>query len=362
MVRQFQAGPIGTDHLVSPVTFVPLTTGAQTWFAFAICLILIGSAGTILSRNGDVIAMKTGLTGGWVGLVLVAVVTSLPELVTGISAVTIAKTPDTAVGDVFGSCVFNLAILIVLDFVERGESVYRRVRQGHILSAGFGIILIGFAGMSLSLHGHGIALSYLGIGIYTPIIFVFYGLGTRAVFQYERDHREPRVENIEDRHAGITLYTAIRSYALAAMVVIAASTVLPFVAVALATTIGWRQTFVGTLLVATLTSLPELVVSVAAVRINAIDMAIANLLGSNMFNMLILGIDDLLYRKGPILYHVSSVHIVSSLSAVVMSGLLIAGILYRPQRRIFRTVGWVSFGLFAIYLLNSYVLYLHGTY
>ncbi len=344
------------------MTLVPLITGAQTWFAFAICLVLIGSAGTVLSRNGDAIAVKTGLTGGWVGLVLVAVVTSLPELVTGISAVTIAKTPDTAVGDVFGSCVFNLAILIVLDFVERGESVYRRVRQGHILSAGFGIILIGFAGMSLALYGHGIALSYLGIGIYTPIIFVFYGLGARAVFQYERDHREPKVENIEDRHAGITLYTAIRSYALAAMVVIAASTALPFVAVALATTMGWRQTFVGTLLVATVTSLPELVVSVVAVRINAVDMAIANLLGSNMFNMLILGIDDLFYRKGPILYHVSSVHIVSSLSAVVMSGLLIAGILYRPQRRIFGTVGWVSFGIFVIYLLNSYVLYLHGTY
>lgn len=334
---------------------------ATVWISFAACLILVGLAGPALSRNGDIIAARTGLSGGWIGLILVAAVTSLPELITGISAVTVADAPDTAVGDVFGSCVFNLTILIVLDFVQRGESVYRRVRQGHILSAGFGVVLVGFAGISLLIHGQGAGFSLAGVGGYTPIIFVLYALGARTVFTYERDHRDETAAAVEDRrYRHITLRQSIGNYAFASLLVVAVGTALPFVAVRLATVMGWQQSFVGTLFVAAVTSLPELVVSVVAVRIGAVDMAMANILGSNMFNMVVLGVDDILYRQGPILYHVSPVHAVSAMSSVVMSGILIVGLLYRPQRRLFRTVGWISFGLFTMYLLNTYVLYLHG--
>lgn len=331
---------------------------AGVWLGFCLCAALVGLAGPALSRNGDVIATRLNLSGGWVGLILVASITSLPELSTGISAVSLADAPDTAIGDIFGSCLFNLAILIVLDFMLRQESVYRRVRQGHILSAAFGIMLIGFAGLNLALHGEGLAFSILGIGGYTPIIFLLYGLGARAIFIYEQaDHalRPPPAQT-----AGVSLAEALRAYAGAAALVVAAGSALPFVAVELARTMGWQQTFVGTLFVAAVTSLPELVVSAVAARIGAVDLAMANILGSNMFNMLVLGIDDLFYRRGPILDHVSPIHVVSALSCMVMSGLLIAGLLYRPQSRLFRTVGWISFGLFAMYLLNAYVLFLHG--
>jgi cation:H+ antiporter len=338
---------------VNPVVLV--------WLEFVACLALVGLAGPRLSRSGDVIADKTGLSASWVGVILMATVTSLPELTTGISAVTIAGTPDIAVGDLFGSCVFNLAILIVLDFVQRGESVYRRVRQGHILSAGFGIVLIGFAGLSLLLHGHGASFAIGHVGGYTPVIFVLYAVGMRAVYGYEQDHREQAVEDAAARYPGVTLRAALLGYAGAAVVIVMVGTALPFVAAALAATMGWQRTFVGTLLVATVTSLPELVVSIAAVRIGAADMAIANLLGSNLFNMLVLGIDDLLYARGPLLYRVSPMHVVSAVSATIMSGIVIVGIVYRSDRRVLRTVGWISLGLFTMYLFNSYVLYLHGT-
>ncbi|MDP2025101.1 hypothetical protein [Sulfuriferula sp.] len=112
------------------------------WLQFILCMALIGFAGTKLSRYGDIIADKTGMGGTWVGLVLMASVTSLPELITDISAVTVADAPNIAIGDVLGSCVFNLAFLVVVDFLYRGESVYTRASQGHILSAGFGVVLL----------------------------------------------------------------------------------------------------------------------------------------------------------------------------------------------------------------------------
>ena len=191
----------------------PLWSAALRWLQFAGCLALVGVAGPHLSRSGDVIADKTGLSGNWVGLIMMATVTSLPELMTGISAVRFADAPDIAVGDVLGSCVFNLAMLVVLDFIQRGESVYRRVRQGHLLSAGFGVLLIGFIGISLLLHGQGASFSLAGIGSYTPIIFLLYALAIRAVFTYEREHREEATEAAASRYPDLTLRRATLVYA-----------------------------------------------------------------------------------------------------------------------------------------------------
>ena len=137
-----------------------------TWVQFLVCLAVIGAAGVKLSQYGDAFADKTGLGGTWIGLIMLATVTSLPELITGASSVTIADTPDIAVGDVLGSCVFNLLIIVVLDLIYRKESVYTRANQGHILSAGFGVLMIGFAGFSILLSGIGIApaVGHVGIG------------------------------------------------------------------------------------------------------------------------------------------------------------------------------------------------------
>ena len=74
------------------------------WVQFAICLVLIGIAGVKLTHYGDAIADKSGLGRTWVGVLMLAAVTSLPELATGISSVTAANVPDIAVGDILGSC------------------------------------------------------------------------------------------------------------------------------------------------------------------------------------------------------------------------------------------------------------------
>lgn len=333
---------------------------AWAWFQFAVCAAILTVAGERLSRNGDIIAEKTGISGSWVGLVLLAGVTSLPELVTGLSAVALAKAPNIAVGDVFGSCVFNLTILAVVDFLHRGESVYRRASQGHILSAGFGVILIGFAGLNVLLAQKGVVLALGHVGAYSPIFVALYLVAIRSVWDYEREQVVEHAAEEAGRYPGVTLRQATIRYLLAALGVVAAGSWLPFIGIDLAHAMGWHKTFVGTLFVAAATSLPELVVTIAAVRIGAVDMAIANLLGSNLFNVAILAADDAAFLPGPLLSHVSPMHAVSAASASVMTGLVVVALLYRPRARVFRTVGWASLGLLTVYLLNAYFLYLHG--
>lgn len=236
-------------------------------------LALVGPAGSAPSFKGDFIADNMRLSGSWVGLILIATPTSLPELATMIRSVMVAAAPDIAVGDTFGSCVFNPALLVVINFLQRGESVYRRVRQGRILSASFGVVLIAFAGMSLLLHGHGTSFAIGHVGSYTPIIFALYALAVHAAFSYERDHHEQAAELIASCYGAPPTSVCITTCAAAAVVVVATGMMLSFVAGRLVTLIGWHSIFVGTPFVATVASLPEAVVCVAAVRLGALDIA-----------------------------------------------------------------------------------------
>jgi len=330
------------------------------WLQLGTCAALIAVAGTMLSRYGDVISEKTGLSGSWIGLVLLATVTSLPELITGISSVTAVDEPDIAVGNILGSCVFNLVILVIMDFFYRKEPVYRRASHGHILSAAFGIVLIGFSAQSILLGNKFSPFSLGHLGLYSPFIVLLYFIAMRSVFFYERAHVAEFVEQTCERYPYLTLRQAIARYMGAASCVVGASIWLSFLGPKLADAMEWRRSFVGTLFVASITSLPELVVTIGAMRIGAVDMAIANLLGSNLFNILILAACDLFYMKGPILFVASPVHAISGISAAMMSGMVIIGLLYRPGTRLFRTVSWISLGLFCIYILNTTILYLHG--
>jgi cation:H+ antiporter len=193
------------------------------WLQFALCAALIGVAGYQLSRYADAIAQRTGLSGSWIGMTLLAIVTSLPE----------------------------------------------------------------------------------------------------------RDHT--KVEASEVDTSLPSLRGAITRFALAAAVVASAGI--------------W---------------LPELAVTLSALRMGALDMAIGNLLGSNLFNVLIIAIDDLFYRPGSLLAAVSPVHAVTVGSAITMTGLAMVGLFFRPGGRVLRAISWISLGLMAMYLLNTYVLYLYG--
>ncbi|SET64759.1 cation:H+ antiporter [Nitrosomonas marina] len=336
-----------------------LTAQLLIWFKFFLCAVLIGIAGTKLTRYADVISDKTGLSGNWIGLIFLSTVTSLPELMTSISALTLAVVPDIAVGGIMGSCVFNLVILVILDYLMRGQSIYHRASINHTLSAAFGIVLIAFAGLGVLVSGFNISslISFSFISVYTPVIVVLYLVAMRAIFIHEHSQFEQAVRQVASRYPHITMVRATTGYLLSALVVVVVGFYLPFVSTELAEDMGWNQTFVGTLFVAVTTSLPELAVTLAALRINALDMALANVLGSNLFNIAILAFNDLIYLRGSLFADISPYHAVSAFTAAVMTGLVIIGLVYRPRSQLFMNIGWVSLSLLTLYFANAYILY-----
>lgn len=327
---------------------------------FGLCAVLIARAGYELCISADRIAAATGLSRGWVGLALLATVTSLPELASGISAVAIVEAPNLAVGNALGACVFNLLFLVVIDALQRQQPIYDRASAAHLLSAAFGVVMLGFVAMSLVLAEGAPALLHLGL--YSPVLLVLYLLALRSVFGHEREMKRalklpdiapPSASPGRPRHDWLRFCTA-------ALVVLAAGTWLPTLGDELAQAMGWSRSFVGTLFMAFVTTLPEIAVTLTALRLGALDLALGNLLGSNLFNVMILAVDDAFYRRGPLLAEAAPVHAGTAVAAIVMTGLVMIGLVMRPHSRALRVLSWVSVGLLATYLLNAALVFLHG--
>lgn len=323
---------------------------------FIFCALVIFFAGRQLSKYGDLLAEHTGWGKAWVGLILMASITSLPELMVGISSVVIVKSPDLAVGDILGSCAFNLGILAILDaFVPRRRPIFSEASPSHIVSAALGVILLTLAGAGLFLPEDILVSSILGI--FSIIFIVVYLVSIHIIFLQDQKLKAAVVIS-ETTHPGpdMPLNVVVRNYIFFALIIILAALALPFFADHLAESAGLNKSFVGTLFLAASTSLPEIAVSIAAVRMGALDMAVGGLLGSNIFNILILSLDDIFYPGGPLLKEASDSHLLSVLATIIMSAIVIIGLSVRPAGKRYK-LGWDALLIFFVYLLNLILLY-----
>ena len=325
---------------------------------FILCAVIIFFAGKKLSFYGDLLAEKTGMGKAWIGLILMASVTSLPELMVGISSAAIVQSADLAVGDILGSCAFNLGILAIMDaFLPRHHTLLGTASPNHILAAALGIILISMVGVAIFLPEDIVLSSWIGM---TSLSFIIvYLISIRLIYLNEMKAVNVSAGTGVQNHAHteITLKKIVSKYVLFALIIVAAALTLPYFADKIAEDTGLGKSFVGTFFLAVSTSLPEIAVSIAAVRMGSLDLAVGNLLGSNLFNILILAIDDIFYTKGHILKDASPNNIISVFSAILMTAVAIIGLSFRTKGKRF-LLAWDAALIFLIYIVNLVLLYL----
>jgi cation:H+ antiporter len=210
--------------------------------------------------------------------------------------------------------------------------------------------------------------SLLHLGVYSPALLGLYLLALRSVHarQQAGSHRSAHPPEAgtppREGRAGRSgrLGRELRRFGLAALVVLASGIWLSTLAEQIAQSMGWNRSFVGTLFMALATTLPEAAVTLSALRMGAVDMAIGNLLGSNLFNVLILAIDDAAYLQGTLLADASPAHAGTAMAAVVMTALVIIGLVMRPRGRVLRLASWVSIGVAATYVLAAMLVFVRG--
>lgn len=292
-------------------------------------------AGTQLARAGDEIAERAGLSRLLVGMLLVAIATSLPEIVVDVSAA-IGGAPDLAVGDLFGSTMANMAILAVVDLIGR-QRVWVSVELGHARVASIAIVLTALAVLGV-LTPRGISIGAVGVDtVFIAIVYV----SAVAWMRRSPTSRFGGAEAIPvptgwTRPDRAELRPAVARFATAAFVILLVGPFLARSGEEIAEASGLGMTFVGTALLAVTTSLPELVASLAAVRIGAHDLAVGNLYGSSAFNMAALVLVDVAYRPGPVLSAVDPTQAVAGVGAILLMALTLAAIVHGTDTRVRR--------------------------
>jgi cation:H+ antiporter len=297
---------------------------------FIVVTVIIVISGSRLSKYGDIMADMLGWGKMFMGIILMASVTSMPELMSGISSVVILDAPDLAVGDIVGSCAFNILIISIMDIFYKGNKPLTSAAQsGHVIAASFGIMLlslVAFAILMPSFFG-----TIVWVGEFSLLFLILYFVAIRVVFLYNKRNYVPSKKNNDAN--SLTLKQVIFKYSFNAFILMGAAMLLPFFGKTLAEASGLGQSFFGTLFIAASTSLPEVVVSIAAIRLGTIDLAIGNVFGSNIFNIAILSLDDVLYTKGPIFNFTSPNHIIPVLGTIIITAIGIIGIMFKAEKK-----------------------------
>ena len=284
----------------------------------------------------------------------------MPELATGISAVALVKIPDLAIGTIMGSCIFNILIVALLDVIYRQAPILSKVSPNHIMSVVMGILLIALAAVSI-FFGERISGLVLGwIGIPSILAIVVYLIGVRWTLRSAREGQVASPPVANTRYSHITMREVWLKFTLAGLAVIGSGIWLAFIGEEITATTGLGASFVGTLFLAISTSMPELALTIAAVRLGAIDMAVADVLGANMINIAKIFLIDIFYTDGSILSSVSKVHITSAVVAIVMSIVVLIALRFRQKRKTFRVISWYAVLLVGLYLYGAYALFTSG--
>ena len=335
---------------------IAATTGGWVWVTFVVAAALIVVAAMQLAKYGDVIAARTKLGGMFIGVLLLAGATSLPELLTSINSINMGS-PELSAGNFFGSSAFNMFILAILDVLGRDQRVLRTSQGRHLVSGGFAVFistLVLFFLVANPILTH-MKFNIGWVGIASIIIMLFYVLAIYMIQQSEQD--AVSTEMTEEELAEIpSLKVGLIGFALAAVVL---GLVCPFMVRAaeqLSEITGLGTSFVGSSLVALVTSLPEMVTSISAISIGAADMALGNLFGSNMFNMFGIGVADIFYSKGRFLSTVDNSFIVVGMMGAMMTAFGLLGNIVK-FKRIGKVMDIDSAILTILYIGGMYILF-----
>lgn len=324
----------------------------MVWIIFLISSAVIVLAAIQLAKYGDVISIRTGLGGMFVGLLLMAAATSLPELLTTINAFR-QGIPDLAAGNLFGSNMFNMLLIGLIDVFFFKKRVLRFIANRHTLSGSTAAFMVALA-VLMVITNIDIKIGWVGVD---AILLMGTYIGALALIRNTSSPVEHGAEVVDEKVPSLRI--GIIGFSLATLVLVLTMPYLVTSSNEIAAITGLTTGFVGTALVAFVTSLPELVATIAAVRIGTYDLAVGNLFGSNMFNMFALGFSDIFLTSGRFIGVIAPEFVLVGMVSLILTLIAVIG----NQSNFKRKVGFIEVDallLIIVYILGMLLIYQRG--
>lgn len=327
--------------------------------AFAISAGAVWLAGTRLSRYVDAISRHTGLGQAVLGVLLLGGITSLPEIAVAGSA-SLGGNAPLAVNNLLGGFAMQVAVLAVADLAIRRNTLTYAVPDPIVLLQGvLGILLTAVVCVGIAVGD----VPIMGAGVWTWGIFGIFLFSVRLVAKSETrpswqvvgEPPSPAIGRTEPDIQG-SLRHAVIATAAAALVILIMGYVLAETGEALAEQTGLGSSFFGAVFVAISTSLPEVSTVLGAVRLGRYVMAVSDIFGTNLFDLAIIFLVDMLYFGPPVLNEVGIFSIVAGLIGIVVTGLYVVGLIERRNPVMFG-VGLDTIAVTAAYFGGIALLY-----
>ncbi|MGX8851978.1 sodium:calcium antiporter [Amedibacillus sp. YH-ame10] len=278
-----------------------------------------------LSYYVDCLDKKTSLSGAFIGGVLLAAVTSLPELFTSLTAVLALQQPSLVQGNVLGSNIFNLCVIggLMLFSVRRYQSA--SLSKSHTSTLLYGIVMYALVFLAI-LYPQEIRLGFLNVNLMSILILVVYAINVKFMGNDES------VQNEETVYISLTLKQIVIRFIAYSIALVIVSILLTTVTDKIADELNLGATVAGAIFLGVATSLPELSASVNLVRIGNFNASFGNIVGSNLFNFIILCFADVIFLKGSIYIHETQV--LNLLGFGVLSMIATLGVIKFKKHRI----------------------------
>jgi cation:H+ antiporter len=335
--------------------------------SFAIAAGIVAWLGIKMGRLAQVLARRTGMGEALTGALLLGLSTSIPGVVAVVTA-GVNDQPEVAVSTGLGGIIAQTSFLVIADLLykrhnlEYDATTPDNMATGMVLISMLMLVVVALVSPEINVFGiHpatiALPLAYLG-GLHV-VNRIRKAPGWLAVHKDEHDAEQPtdpeRIPPPEEAHGEDATYTHLGNGALAARFAVVAAVValcgwvLARSGMSIGAEFGLADSLVGSLLIGQATSLPELLTAVAAVRIGAPVLAIGDIVGGNMFDVLFVAIGDVAYPEGSIYHAVSDQSAFLAAMGVLATTMLLLGLL-RRQKRGFLHVGFEGTAIFLVYI------------
>lgn len=335
---------------------------------FVIAAASVWFAGTRLAVYGDELSERLKISRAFIGLIFLATVTELPEIVTTITAAQVGNSA-LVLGNMFGGITMQTAVLAVADFfIVRNALTSWPRKPTHALLA---VLLIVLLAMLLVITFVGDVALVLNVGLGAIFLSGAYPIVIAMLRQFDEkeswapidlpDESEHEVgvlshdNNLEDTSTrSLLLYSAVTAFSI-----LVAGVVLAMAADSIAEKSSLGSSFIGISLLAAATSLPELSTTFAAVRMGAYTMALSNIFGSNLIMLALILPADMAYRSGPILAEAEPSAQFSIATGILVTAIYVAGLLIRRTPSIWGAGldSWLVMIVYVGMLFSMYYLF-----
>ncbi len=325
-----------------------------TWILYICCLVVVVVNSSKIASIIDALDKKTKLSGAILGTVLLAGVTSLPELVTSVTAAILGETSMT-LGNILGSNIFDMAIIGVLMVVFCARISQKNLSKSNTIFAGF-TLLVSVLVLICTIFGLEIVIPGVNINVLTPIIILLYALALFSTRKEEPKDDDNKEMDVPNKYQDYSVKKLWLLFALFSVVLVCVSIGITFITEKIADTYSLGRGLAGALFLGVATSLPEIIASVQLIRLGNFDAAYGDIIGSCLFNFGIVSIADIIYTSG-------TVFVTDPQSLVLAACLSVAALLMftfaiiRRKAKVIKNSKAVQFGFGAL-ITASYVTFL----